>query len=132
MDTLMKRCPACGTNVFPSEDGVCPACRAVNPIASYVAQPDAAVDFLTPLIADQQGDEIDARRSGPNQGGDDSTLSTGDWIVVVIFPLIGLLVGFVRMALGKRNGGTMMGASAVMLVVVVLMRLALLAVTYSP
>jgi hypothetical protein len=88
----------------------CPQCRLINPPTAIRC--DCGYNFA------------DQRAERPFTGG---VLSTVDWIVCILLPVIGLIVGFVRSSQGKPTGTKMVLISFGVFAFWVLMRLALMA-----
>jgi hypothetical protein len=83
-------------------------------------------DHLRPGPPPDPQDPYDTRRPPPGYGPDDadnpfrlkspprvssSDLSGGDWLLCILCPGIGCIVGIVRLAQGHPNGGKMLGFS---------------------
>ncbi len=73
-------------------------------------------------------------RSRPNRGGPESDpggskLTVGDWLVFIFLPSVGIIVGFVRLVMGKANGGAMLGYSVLSTVLRTSLKIALAALS---
>jgi hypothetical protein len=87
----------------------CPQCGLVNPPGAL--QCDCGYDFR------------EQRSTRPF--GLEGSLSVGDWIACLVFPVIGLVLGLVRLGQGKPTGGKMAAISAVVTVFWIMVRLLL-------
>jgi len=138
----LKDCPHCGTRVLPTSDSLCPNCRHS---LSCVAGVQVEITGGNSPTEKQQGLEHDAKcpicgllnpagtitcdcgydfdtgsdrqcRSGP------AFLTWVDVIVCILFPIVGIIVGIVRLIQGKRTAGKMIGLSLVVILIVVLLK----------
>jgi hypothetical protein len=89
----------------------CPQCGLVNPPAALHC--DCGYDFT------------DRRPTRPY--GKDANLTPVDWVVCLLLPVIGLILGVIRLVQGKPSGRKMVAVSAAVTVVWIVMRFTLLA-----
>lgn len=89
----------------------CPHCNLVNP--SEALRCDCGYDF------------VEGR--SPTSHLPTSDLSTIDWVICIVLPVIGVIVGLVRSSQGKPAGGKMVGISVISLIVWTAIRFMILA-----
>jgi hypothetical protein len=98
-------CPYCEAPLAPTNDAFCGECRG--------QLDEAPPPHSTPA-------EIELRRKLSGEAAED--LTTVDLIVCVILPLVGLIVGGVRVIQGRSSGNRMLLLSGVMVVVQIFLR----------
>jgi hypothetical protein len=89
----------------------CPQCRLVNPPTAQ--QCDCGYDFTK------------GRPTRPFMQG--AELTTGDWLICLLLPGIGLILGLIRLVSRKPSAGKMLLVSTVATAIWVMFRLTLLA-----
>ena len=106
-NTSVQVCSQCKTRVIPT-NGICPSCR----------QPFQAASENESHQPDPQ------RRQHRSQFSDNLTVI--DWIVVVSFPVAGLIVGLLRLCVGTPSANKMFFYSMCTMAVWIGIRLACL------
>ena len=88
----------------------CPQCGLINPPEAQRC--DCGYDFVA------------GKSTRPYVKG--ANLTTVDWLVCLLLPLIALILGFIRLIRGDPTAGKMLGVSAAVLVFWTVVRFALL------